>query len=99
MNHELPFKVISTFANKNVAFAKGFRHYSEFRLFSLIHYHHHFPYIMLPAFMQEILNFPPKYFNKTILDFNSKKHQYKSTYKVDAHSQGLKIISAFHICK
>lgn len=50
-NHKLSFKVISASANKNVVFAKGFRHNSGFRLLSVIHYHYHFSYIMLSTFI------------------------------------------------
>lgn len=93
-------KVIYAFMNKKVVFAKGFRHYSKFRLFSVIHYHHHFPYIMLSTFLYDVLNFPPKYFNKTTFNFNSKK---KSTQKhylvVCAYSQVFKVVSGIYVSK
>ena len=93
-------KVISAFANKKMVFAKGFRHYRKFRLFSVIHYHHHFPYIMLSTFIYDIFNFPAKHFNKTTFNFNSPKNQHRSTYLVvRASSLVLKVVSVISVSK
>lgn len=66
MNHELSFKVISAFANKNVVFAKGFRDHNDLDYFRL--------YTLLPLFFYIMISTFGKKYKIPFLNILSKMH-------------------------